>query len=484
MSDSTFETTLRPMSLEVATESLRRALVRFAERYPGDDGRRQPVHTVYGGAHLFKAGSAGKLGALALRHFEEYFPDPLTLARVLQFPGHGDLPWRELELEALLADLSHDPERVRREQPALWLADTVHRRVLAKLASEPVEDFRIDFEDGFGHRPDAEEDAEAVRAAGEVARGLVDGSLPPFLGIRIKSFAERTRARSIRTLDLFLTALATASDRALPERFVVTLPKVSLEEEVAALVSVFRQLEAGLGLGEGSLRLELMVETPQVISDAQGGTALPRLVAAAEGRCEGAHFGVYDYTAACGIVAGHQSMRHPACDHARHVMQVALAGTGIHLSNGATHLIPTGPHRPKGERGLDTTQVRENHEAVHGTSKVIYDDIRHSLHHGFYQGWDLHPAQLPIRYAAVHAFFLEQLEPMTERLSSFVHSATQAHLVGDVFDDAASGQGLLQFFRAGLTCGALTEVELESTGLTAEALKSRSFESIVEASRA
>src|SRR5436853_5244573 len=95
---------------------------------------------------------------------------------------------------------------------------------------------------------------------------------------------------------------------------------------------------------------------------------------------------------------------------------------------------------------------------------------------GFYQGWDLHPAQLPTRFAAVYSFFLEGLEPASERLRNFVRKAAQATLVGDVFDDAATGQGLLNYFLRALNCGAITEDEaVTMSGLTLDELRSRSF---------
>lgn len=477
------KTSLDATEIARITAPLDAALGDFVRCYPGDSGERQPVHTVYGGANLFKADSAGKLGAVAVRHFETFFEDFVTLSRVLGLPGSERLPLADGERQALVARFEEDAEGLRRSHPQAWLAATVHRRVGEKLRREAVEDFRIDFEDGFGHRPDAEEDAEAVRAADEVVRGLAAGTLPPFLGIRIKPFSLELRGRAMRTLDLFVSRLVQGAGR-LPPNFVVTLPKVSLEQEVTALVETLARLEEITGLEAGALRLELMVETPQSLIDAAGGTPLPRLVAAARGRCVGAHFGVYDYTASCGIIAAHQGMRHPVCDFARHMMQVSLAGTGVRLSDGATNLMPVGPHRAaKGGPGLSATQQRQNRHAVHRISKSNYDDVRHSLLHGYYQGWDLHPAQLPIRYAAVYGFFLEGLEAASERLSKFIDKAAQATLVGDVFDDAATGQALLNFFLSGLSCGALTEDEALHTGLSLAEFQTRSFKRIVEGRR-
>ena len=121
---------------------------------------------------------------------------------------------------------------------------------------------------------------------------------------------------------------------------------------------------------------------------------------------------------------------------------------------------------------------------LHHAWRAHYDDVRSSLRQGYYQGWDLHPAQLPTRYAALFAFFLEAKERASARLSAFVAKAAQATLVGNIFDDAATGQGLLSFFLRGINCGALTEAEALATGLTLEELRGRSFVKILDARRA
>ena len=434
--------TLSEDDLALAAAPLREANTAFAARYPGESGRRQPVHVVYGGAQLFKAGSTRRLGEIAVRALREYAPDAATLAEAV--------------------GLSAGP-----------FADTVYARVAEKLRREPVEDFRIDFEDGYGNRPDAEEDADAVRVAEELARGMESGALPPFIGMRVKPLNEELRGRSIRTLDLLLTALVRRTGGRLPENWVVTLPKVTVPEQVAYFVAVLERLEGALGLADGTLKFELMVEVPQAIIGADGRCPLPAFLDAAGGRMTAAHFGTYDYTAGVGVTASQQRMRHPACDYARHAMQVAFAGTGVWLSDGSTTVMPVPVHR--GE-SLADAQVRENRESVHRAWRMHYDDVRHSLVHGFYQGWDLHPAQLPTRYAAVFAFFLEGLDLAAQRLRNFVEKAAQATLVGDVFDDAATGQGLLNYFARGINSGALTEDEArEMTGLTLEELRGRSF---------
>jgi citrate lyase beta subunit len=447
------KTTLTAQSLSDTRAALKEANTAFNHRYPGESARRQPIHSVYGGAHLFKAETASKLAEVALRSWEEHAPDARTLARVLGLAEEGAL------------------------------AETVHARVVSKLRREAVEDYRIDFEDGYGHRPDAEEDGHAVAAAEEMARGLERGSLAPFTGIRIKSFSDELFPRAVRTLDLFLSALVEKTGGRLPPHFVVTLPKVTLSEQVAALDSVLSGLEAGLGLERGGVKVELMVETPQSLFDPEGRLALPRLVAAAQGRCTGAHFGAYDYTAACGITAAQQHLFHPSCDFARHVMQVSLAGTGVHLSDGATTAMPVGPHKaPKGGV-LTPAQQEENRAAVHRAWRLHADNVRQALTNGFYQGWDLHPAQVPVRYAAVYAFFLEGLDAASRRLKAFMDKAAQATRLGDVFDDAATGQGLINFFLRGIACGALTEDEARAAGLTLDELRTRSFLEILQGRR-
>jgi citrate lyase beta subunit len=473
---------LSEASLIDLTEPLRQANEEFSRHYPGETGHRQPVHTVYGGAHLFKSDSAKRLGSLGRRSLDQFAPDFLTFARAIELPGWNELPDNDDEADELVSFLKTEPERARKEKKSAWLAYTIYRRVIEKLKHEPVEDFRIDFEDGYGNRPDDEEDGHAVSAAAETAEGNKNGTLPPFIGIRIKPFNEELRARSFRTLDIFVSTLLELSKGRLPENFVVTLPKITIPEQVATLAALLAQLEKQTGIKEGSLKFEMMIETTQSIINHRGQINLPLLLGAAEGRCVAAHFGTYDYTAGCNITAAHQHMLHPACDFAKHMMQVSFAGTGIWLSDGATNIMPVAPHRfVEGGPALTPEQIEENREVVHRAWRLHYDHIQHSLTNAFYQGWDLHPAQLPTRYAAVYAFFLESLEAASERLKNFVEKAAKATLVGDVFDDAATGQGLLNYFLRAINCGALTEAEaVQLSGLTLEELRSASFLKILK----
>lgn len=406
---------------------------RIASRYPGERPQRQPVHTVYGGAHLFRFDTAPKLGRLALEALKDHAGDPATFADAV-----GIVP--------------------------ASLAEVVYSRVVEKLSSEPIEDYRLDFEDGYGHRPDTEEDADAVAAAEQVARGITEGTLPPFIGIRVKSLGADVGPRALRTLALFVTTLTEKGGR-LPAGFAVTLPKVADKDQVAIVDEALATLEESLGIDP--IPLELMLETPEMVIGPDGVVGPRPFVDAASRRLRGVHFGTYDYTASLNITAAHQSMTHPACDFARAVMQVGLAGTGIWLSDGATNVMPVG----------DTP-------TVHGAWRLHYTHVRHSLMNALYQGWDLHPAQLPTRYAAVYTFFLEGLDAAAERLSNFVEQAAKATLVGEVFDDAATGQGLLNYFLRAINCGAISQEEAQArTGLTHDELATRSFLRILEGRR-
>lgn len=476
------KTSLDESAMADVSARLQQSNQEFAKRYPGETGRRQPVHTVYGGAHLFKADSAERLGGLARRSLDQFAPDFLSFANAIGLPGADGLP-NSLEQDvALGARLAADAELVRAENKPAWLAHSIYTHVSEKLRREPVEDFRIDFEDGYGNRPDEEEDGHAAAAAIEVARGLDNKTLPPFIGIRIKPFNEELRVRSMRTLDIFVSTLLQATGGALPENFVVTLPKITVPEQAAALADVFDLLEQRTGLASGSLKMEMMIETTQSIINSRGELNLPLFLEATRGRCVAAHFGTYDYTASCSITAAHQHMMHPSCDFAKHMMQISFAGTGIWLSDGATNIMPVAPHRfSEGGTPLTADQIAENREVVHRAWKLHFDHIQHSLIGGFYQGWDLHPAQLPTRYAAVYSFFLQSLDAASERLRNFVEKAAKATLVGDVFDDAATGQGLLNYFLRALNCGALTEEEaVELSGLTVAELRSGSFVKILK----
>ena len=407
-SEISLETSLDQTALDDVERRLAAHDRHLEETYPGDDGTRQPVHTVYVPAHRYAAGLAEEWGAQA--------------RKALAAQGVGAL----LDAAAVRADLRDD----------------VAARVEAKLAAEPIEDLRIDLEDGYGDHPDADEDAVTVAAARALRTELDDGRATPFVGIRFKCFEKPTRARGLRTLDLFLSTLARSGD--LPEGLVVTLPKVTAVAQVEAMVAVCERIERATGLPGRRLRFEVQVETPQSILDAAGTATVARMIHAGDGRVSGLHYGTYDYSASLGIAAAYQSMEHPAADLAKEVMQLAAAGTGVRLSDGSTNVLPLG----------DDAQVRaawRNHGRL----------VRRSLERGFYQGWDLHPAQLPSRFAATYAFYRDGFEPAARRLHDYVNQVS-----GAVLDEPATARALAWYLKRGLDCGALGADELTgATGL-------------------
>ena len=380
----------------------------LAAHFPGERAGRQPVHTVYVPADRFHAGLVGEYGVAATQVVDAHE-------------------------EALLGLLGGDRD----------LLD----RVRDKLAREPVEDLRIDVEDGYGTRPDDEEDADVRRAAQALRSAIDAGTAPPYVGIRFKGFEAPTRARGVRSLVLFLGALV--ADGPLPAGFVVTLPKVTAVEQVEALVHTLGRLEGALGLGDRALRFEIQVETPQSILGPDGTALVALMVHAAGGRCTGLHYGTYDYSAYCGVAAAHQSLEHPVADHAKAVMQAAAAGTGVRLSDGSTNVLPVG----------DADQV----EAAWANHLRL---VRRSLERGYYQGWDLHPAQLPTRFAATFGFYRDGLATATARLRTYVE-----HRDSGVLDEPATARALADFLLRGLDCGALSDDEVAAgTGLDGDGL--------------
>lgn len=379
--------------------------------YPGDSGARQPVHTVYVPADRFTPDLAAQWGARALAAVE----------------AAGGM-------ETLAAQAGIEPA----------LIGAVSARVSHKLATEPIEDLRLDFEDGYGDRGDTE-DADVATAASRVADAVASGSAPPFIGIRFKCFEKPTRARGLRTLDLFIGGLLEAG--ALPDGLVLTLPKVTTTAQVEAMVIAVEALERTHGLDAGRLRFEVQVETPQLVLGADGRSPLAQLPVAAPGRISGLHYGTYDYSASLGIAAEYQSMEHPAADLAKEIMQLAVAGTGIRLSDGSTNILPVG------ERAAEAW-------ALHARL------VRRSLERGFYQGWDLHPHQLATRYLATYAFYREGYPAAASRLRTYL-----AHEDGAVMDEPATARALAWFVLRGVQCGAIDAVEVRADiGIDVDAL--------------
>ncbi|MEU5427119.1 aldolase/citrate lyase family protein [Streptomyces olivoreticuli] len=383
----------------------------LARRYPGDPGTRQPVHTVYVPADAFAPDTVRSWGDQALAALDAHAPDAAALAAVLGIPA--------------------------------GLAGPVYERVRAKLEREPVEDLRIDFEDGYGPRPDAEEDAAAARAARLVARAYENGTAAPYMGIRMKCMEAAVRDRGIRTLDIFLTGLMEAGG--LPAGLVLTLPKVAYAEQVTAMVRLAEEFEKARGLAAGRIRFEIQIETTQAVLGADGRATVARMIDAAGGRATSLHYGTFDYSASCGVGAAQQSPDHPVADHAKAVMQVAAAGTGVRLSDGSTNVLPVGP----------TRQVHDAWRLHHGL-------VRRALERAYYQGWDMHPGHLPTRYAAVYAFYREGLAQAAARLAAYMQ-----RVGGSVLDEPATARALSGYLLRGLDCGAIDSAEVTGpTGLT------------------
>lgn len=372
--------------------------------YPGDRGVRQPVHTVYVPADAYDARTVGSWADDAKAVLGRHGSSVMELAEALEL------------------------------RPSL--AEEVYDRVRAKLDREPIEDLRIDFEDGYGARPDEAEDEAAVAAARALASTVRDGSAAPFHGLRIKSFEAPTRRRGLRTLDLFLGELAAAGG--LTDGFVVTLPKVTSVDQVAAMVTALEAIESAHGIA-GALKFEVQVETPQAVLGSDGTALVARMIHAGGGRVTGLHYGTYDYSASLGVAAAYQSMEHPVADHAKDVLQVAAAGTGVFVSDGSTNVLPVG----------ERDQVR-------AAWRLHVRLVRRSLARGIYQGWDLHPAQLPSRFVATYSFYREGLATAADRLRAYVHGGDSGYL-----DEPATAAALAAYVLRGVECGAVDPAEVD-----------------------
>lgn len=370
----------------------------LARDYPGDGGGRQPVHTLYVPADRFDGEALASWGPAAQQVWHAHLDGAADLAGLLDVP--------------------------------VEVAERVLPRVEAKLGTEPVEDVRIDLEDGFGVRADDVEDAAARSAASALAAAVAAGTAPPFSGVRFKSLEATTRRRGLRTLDLVVDTLAAAGG--LPEGFGLTLPKVTSAEQVTAMVRICEHLEAQYGLASGRLRFEVQVETPQAVLGADGTATVARMIHAGGGRVSGLHYGTYDYSASVGVAAAWQSLEHPAADHAKAVLQVAAAGTGVRLSDGSTNVLPVGTA-----------------DEVRAAWRLHARLVRRSLERGFYQGWDLHPAHLPTRYAATYAFYLSGIDPAAARLRRYLDRQD-----GGILDEPATAAALAGYLWRAVQCGA------------------------------
>ncbi|WP_066897432.1 DUF6986 family protein [Mycolicibacterium houstonense] len=380
----------------------------LVNQYPGDDGRRQPIHTVYVPGNRYSATMPADWGAIALGTAK----DAGGLDAVAALVGAG-------------SGTDCAPE-------------TLATLVENKLTTEPIEDLRIDFEDGYGTFDDATEDADVAQAVAALRMALDAGTSTPFVGTRFKCFEAGTRARGLRTLDMFVSGLVESGG--LPDGLTLTLPKVTSVDQVEAMVDVASALEAANGLPDGRIRFEVQVETPQAILGADGRAPVAQFIHAGQGRVSSLHYGTYDYSASLGIAAAYQSMEHPAADHAKNVMQLAVAGTGVHMSDGSTNILPVG-----------------DPDNVAMAWKLHARLVRRHLERGIYQGWDMHPAQLVTRYLATYAFYRGAFAPAATRLRNYVHQ-----LDSTVMDEPATARALANVIHRGSVCGALTTDEIET----------------------
>ncbi|QBI19750.1 aldolase [Egibacter rhizosphaerae] len=387
--------------------------------WPGAPATRQPVEVYYVPGDRVTARTPAELGQEAARLLDAHAPDARALADAVADPRLDGLD-------------------------GLEVAAQVRARTAAKLAAEPVEDLRIDFEDGYGRRDDGTEDADAERTAAAVAAMSDELGAPPFVGLRVKAFADGLAHRSVATLDRFLGTLLDAAG-ALPAGFTITFPKIVATDHVRAFVDTLEALEHAHGLPEGRLVFEAQIETTASVLGPDGRVALRDLREAADGRLCGAHLGVYDYSAGLGLPPEEQRIDHPACDLVRHLMVATFAGGEVRISDGSVNAVPAG------DSAAEVHHVWARHAAA----------VRRAFTQGVPQGWDLHPSHLVSRYAAVFTHALAGLDDALDRLARW--DAGDAG--GGVLDEPATIATIAARVQWAVDCGAATpELVRERTG--------------------
>ena len=389
--------------LRKAARHLKKVDAQLETRFAGDFGGRQPIHTCYVPADKFHSQIVTEWANNARQSLHEHASSPETFAHAVGIDSQTVDSW--------------------------W------SRLNKKLEKEPIEDLRLDFEDGYGRRSDSEED-DHIDSALEGFATLETA----FRGIRIKSFESVTRDRGLRTLDRVIAGLVKLGG--IPQGFVVTLPKVTFLEQVEVMVDAFYELERIHALTENSLRFEVQIETSQAIISPEGRITAAPLIDAAKGRLTAFHYGTYDYSAAVGIAAAYQTLDHPAADLAKSILQISAAGTGVRLSDGSTNIIPIGA-------------THEVHAAWHNHYRLV----RRALERGYYQGWDLHGTQIPTRIAANFAFYRDGLDAAAIRLRAYLGRAESGTM-----DEPATALTLANYFLRGLDAGAVDSGEI--VGLT------------------
>ncbi|CAM3067086.1 HpcH/HpaI aldolase/citrate lyase family protein [Williamsia muralis] len=371
--------------------------VELDRAYPGDRAEKQPAHTVYVSAADVDADTPGTWGDRASAIADE--------------------------AAAVVADLDRTG---------------IASLVQARLRSQPIEDLRIDLEDGYGWRPDVVEDRDARAAGRTIATWSArPEQAPNAFGVRCKGLGATERARGLRSLELVLDAAG-----GVPDGFVFTVPKLRAAAQVDAVVMICEELERAHGLPEGALRYELQIESPQAVLGADGRATVAEAIHRGGPRLTGLHYGTYDYSAACGIVSSQQSLEHPVADHAKSVMLVAAAQTGVWVSDGSTQVSPVG-----------------SAEVVEAALRRHHRLVTRSLERGFYQGWDMHPGHLVTRWLAVYGFFRSAMSPAVTRLQSYFDRQSS-----EFVDEPATAQSLALVVLRGLSVGAFAEADVLAVG--------------------
>ncbi len=431
------------MSSTNQTHDYSKIIERISAESPSFPVKKQPMHTLYGGAHLFTESTPEKVKQIASGYFSRYVASKKELTEIFG-----------------ITDFS--------------IAGELFEKISNKLNTTCLEDYRIDFEDGYGSRTEEEEDSAAIKAATEAAKAHNANQLPQFFGFRVKPLTKISAARSLRTLDIFLSNFF-SNIHSLPENFIITLPKIENVEQCAVFNEVISEFEKKLQLPDNYIKTELMIELPGALYSPSGTFILPELIKASGKRILGLHFGIYDFTSSIQIPAPSQSYMHPACDEVRFMMQCAGNLYPVSISDGATSFLPLEIYK---------SPASENEKALNRSSvtkawKLHFDNVLHSINYGIFQGWDLHPSQIPARVAALQYYFLKNRTQTLDRLKRFVDQAAQATQKGGVFDDAATGQGLLNFVRRGYDCDALQESDILSCGLTLQDISGKTFGEII-----
>ncbi|OAK51326.1 DUF6986 family protein [Rhodococcoides kyotonense] len=401
-----FDTRLDGAALGRIESILRPVDEQLARDYPGDRIGGQPIHTVYVPASVADVGIPQQWGSQAARLVD----------------AHADVV-ESLDAAGVLTTVR----------------DVLH--------TSPIQDLRLDFEDGYGWRSDEDEDRDA-RHAGQVLSALAaDPTGPSWVGIRPKGLAAHERRRAVRTLELVLDAAG-----GVPNGFVFTVPKLRVAEQVTAVVALCEELERAHGLTDHALRFELQIESPQAVVGPDGTATVARALRLTDGRCTSLHYGTYDYSAACGITSAQQSLAHPVADHAKNVMLAAAAQTGVWVCDGSTQVVPAGSQ-------ADIEAALRRHFGL----------VTRSLERGFYQGWDMHPGHLVTRWAATLGFFRDAMPTAATRVAAYLSRQDSG-----VMDEPATAQALAGVLVRGLDSGAVTERELSdvSSSITRASLRS------------